>query len=356
MKKLLLLLLCLFTWYCSSSGSHRKNQENPKTAFVFYYAAENEIEQGNFREALAKLDSAISYNPGYANFYQVKGWVYEALEKPDSAIAAYERCLRYRSVYPEVWSRLGRLYLQAKNYENATFYLKKAVQEYPDSAGINLKLGEAYYMYKKYPLALDYLRAYRKLVSDPNPQFWKWLGLTYYQTNDYIKAVEPLEKYVEVVEDDALALKCLGIAIFNTGQHNDAITYLNSAAEYRKNDPEVYLYRARYFLLYNKPEAAREELSAGLAVDSLNKDVLYELGVLDYKEEKFEKSNKHFQKIIRIAPQYWPAYRYLGFLAERDNKPLKAQEYYNLYLKNITVEDTEVRRRLENLSSQLKKN
>jgi tetratricopeptide (TPR) repeat protein len=148
----------------------------------------------------------------------------------------------------------------------------------------------------------------------------------------------------------------LGIAKFNTDQHNDAITYLNLAAEYRKNDPEVYLYRARYFLLYNKPEAAREELSAGLAVDSLNTEVLYELGVLDYKEEKFGKSNKYFQKIIRIAPQYWPAYRYLGFLAEKDNKLLKAQEYYNLYLKNITVEDTEVLRRLENLSSHLKKN
>lgn len=356
MKNLLLLLLCLFTWYCSSSDFQRKNQENPKTAFVFYYAAERDIEQGNFQEAVAKLDSAISYNAGYANFHQVKGWVYEVLDKPDSAIAAYEKCLQYRSSYPEVWSRLGKLYLKAKNYENATFYLKKAVQEYPDSAGINLKLGEAYYMYKKYPLALDHLRAYRKLVSAPEPQFWKWLGLTYYQTSDYTKAVEPLEKYVEVVENDALALKCLGIAKFNTGQHNDAITYLNLAAEYRKNDPEVYLYRARYFLLYNKPEAAREELSAGLAVDSLNTDVLYELGVLDYKEEKFEKSNKHFQKIILIAPQYWPAYRYLGFLAERDNKLLKAQEYYNLYLKNITVEDTEVLRRLENLSSHLKKN
>lgn len=356
MKKFLLLLLCLFTWYCSSSGSHRKNQENPKTAFVFYYAAERDIEQGNFQAALAKLDSAISYNDGYANFHQVKGWVYEALDKPDSAIAAYEKCLQYRSSYPEVWSRLGKLHLQAQHYESATFYLKRAVQEYPDSADINLKLGEAFYKYQKYPLALDYLRAYRKLVSIPEPQFWKWLGLTYYQTNDYAKAVEPLETYVQVVNDDELALKCLGIAKFNTGQHNDAISYLNLAAEYRKNDPEVYLYRARFFLLYNKPEAAREELSTGLAVDSLNKDVLYEMGVLDYKEEKFAESNKHFQKIIRIAPQYWPAYRYLGFLAERDNKLLKAQEYYNLYLKNTTVEDIEVLRRLENISSHPKKN
>lgn len=351
MKNFILLLLCAFVWYCSSSASYRKKQDNPKTAFVFYYAAEHDIQQGNFPAALVKLDSAISYNPGYANFYQVKGWVFEVLEKPDSAIASYENCLKYRSNYPEVWARIGRLYLQTKKYENAAFYLKRAVQAYPDSASIHLILGEAYYKDKKYPLAMDYLRSYRKLVSSPEPQFWKWLGLTYYQTREYPKAVEPLTKYVNAVEDDALALKCLGIAKFNAGEHHDAITYLNLASELRKDDPEIYLYRARYFLVYGKPDLARQELSTALSVDSSNTDVLYELGVLDYKEEKYEKSKKHLAALIAKTPHYWPAYRYLGFLAEREENFLKAKEYYTLYLNNSTVEDTEVLQRVNNISS-----
>ena len=353
MKKLLLLLLCVSLWQCSSSApkGKKQKQENPKTAFVFYYAAEHDIQQGNFQAALVKLDSAISYNTGYANFYQVKGWVFEVLEKPDSAIAAYEICLKYRSNYPEVWVRIGRLYLQTKKYDNSAFYLKRAVQSYPDSASIHLKLGEAYYFDKKYPLAMDYLRSYRKLVSTPDPQYWKWLGLTYYRTREYARSVEPLTQYVNAVPDDAQALKCLGIAKFNAGEHHDAISYLNKASELRKDDPEIYLYRARYFLIYGKPDVARQELSAALSVDSSNADVLYELGVLDYKEEKYEKSKKHLAAVIAKAPDYWPVYRYLGFLAEKEQNFLKAKEYYKLYLDNTAVEDSEVLRRVNNLSS-----
>jgi tetratricopeptide (TPR) repeat protein len=340
-------------WHCSSSAPKKQVGDTPKTAFVFYYNAEKDIARGDLRSALANLDSAISYNPHYASFYQQKGWVLENLDHPDSAITAYKKCLSYRSAYPQVWVRVGRLYLNAKDYDNAAFYLRKAVKEYPDTASIHLDLGEAYYMYQKYPLALDNLRSYRKLVEKPDPEYWKWLGLTHYQAREYNKAIEPLQNYIMEVKDDGLALKYLGIAKFNAGLHHEAITYLNSSAELRPDDPEIYLYRARYFLLYNKPEIARDELNAGLKADSSNGDILFELGVLDYNEEKYESSKELLLKLVRMKPEYWPAYRYLGFLVEREENLLKAQEYYNLYLKNTLAEDTEVLRRLENISSQL---
>jgi tetratricopeptide (TPR) repeat protein len=354
-KTFTLLLFCLIFWHCSSSGPQKPAGDNPKTAFVYFYDAEKDISRGDLQTALTNLDSAISYNPGYASFYQLKGWVLENLDQPDSAIAVYRKCLSYRSAYPKVWVRIGRLHLKAKDYENAAFYLRKAVQEYPDSASIHLDLGEAYYMYHRYHLARDHLRGYRKLVKNPDPEYWKWIGLTYYQTGEYKEAVEPLQNYVAEEKYDGMALKYLGIAKFNAGEHHESISYLNSAAELRAFDPEIYLYRARYFLLYDKPDVARYDLNAGLEADSLNRDILFELGVLDYKEEKYEDSKEHLLKLVRIAPQYWSAYRYLGFLAERDEELLLAQEYYQLYLKNTLLEDTEVLRRLENISSHSQK-
>lgn len=322
---------------------------------MFYYEAEKDIAEGDLQGALAHLDSAIHYNPGYASFYQVKGWVLEETGQVDSAIAAYERCLAYRSYYPEVWLRLGRIYLAAQKYDNAAFYLKKAVQYYPDSASIHLNLGETYYHMNKYPLALDHLFAHRKVAPAPNPQAWKWLGLTYFRMNEYSKAISPLQQYISAVAGDETALKSLGIAKFKLGEYNDALTYLNSAADVRNDDAEVYLYRARYFLMVKKPEAAWEQLSIALKIDSLNKDILYEFGALNYDRENFPESKKLLERLIRQAPQYWPAYRYLGFLAERENDPAQAGRYYQIYLDHTPEPDPAVRSRMEAIRPQPKK-
>ncbi|MCK6619130.1 MAG: tetratricopeptide repeat protein [Calditrichaceae bacterium] len=350
-----LCFLCLFLWYCGASGPKKPREENPKTAFLFYYEAEKDIAAGDFQGALAHLDSAIAYNPRYANFYQVKGWVWEETGRADSAIVAYEKCLAYRSYYPEVWLRLGRVCLLAHQYENAAFYLKKAAQHYPDSADVHLQLGETYYHMNKYPLALDNLFAYRKIAPNPNPLVWKWLGLTYFRMKEFLKAIPPLQQYVSAVPGDETALKSLGIAKFKLGEYNDALTYLNFAADVRDDDAEVYLYRARYFLIVEKPEAAGEQLSIALKIDSLNTDILFEAGVLNYSRENFPESKRQLTTLIRLAPEYWPAYRYLGFLAERENDLAQAGRYYQLYLDHTPEPDPEVRTRMDAIRSQTKK-
>lgn len=350
-----LCFLGLFLCYCGAAGPKKPRQENPKTAFLFYYEAEKSIAAGDFQSALVHLDSAIAYNPRYANFYQVKGWVLENTGQLDSAISAYQKCLAYRSYYPEVWLRLGRVCLLVRRYENAAFYLKKAVQHYPDSAHIHLQLGEIYYHMNKYLLALENLFAYRKIAPHPNPLAWKWLGLTYFRMKEFPKAIPPLQQYVSAVPGDETALKSLGIAKFKLGEYNDALTYLNLAADICNDDAEVYLYRARYFLLVEKPEAAGEQLSIALKIDSLNTDILFESGVWNYNRENLPESKRQLERLIRQAPEYWPAYRYLGFLAERENDLAQAGRYYQLYLDHTPEADPEVRSRMDAIRSQTKK-
>ncbi|MCB9087584.1 MAG: tetratricopeptide repeat protein [Calditrichae bacterium] len=345
-------LCALILLNCSAGRAGRnKSPDRAKAAYNFYYLAEDEIRQNRFPQALALLDSAVYYNPGLANFHQIRGWLWEQLDQPDSAIAAYETCLIYKSAHPDVLSRLSKLYLDAGDHENAASYLKHLVKNYPDSTDGYLKLGIAYYLKGTYPLAIDNLKSYQRMSHPPRTVLWKWLGLCLYQTGEYQKSVEALERYTALIKDDPVALKHLGFAKYALGDYHEAISHLNAAEVYMKRDPEIYLYRARYFLRFDKPEVAREQLNLVLAFDSLNVDILFELGHMLYDRGEYSAGKPYFEKIVQIRPEFWPAYRYLGFLAEREEKYLQAQQYYKIYLDNTFEHDAEVMKRVEAIIS-----
>lgn len=154
--------LCALTLLNCGAGrgaARSKSPDRAKAAYNFYYLAEDEIRQNRFSQALALLDSAVYYNPGLANFHQIRGWLWEQLDQPDSAIAAYETCLIYKSAHPDVLSRLSKLYLDAGDHVSAASYLKHLVKNYPDSTDGYLKLGIAYYLKGTYPLAIDNLKS-----------------------------------------------------------------------------------------------------------------------------------------------------------------------------------------------------
>ncbi len=339
---------------CAGTSQQKQIVHSKKSPLPFYYDALQNIEYGEYQTALTNLDSAIYYKPEFATFYELKGWVLEQLNNPDSAIVTYEKSLKYRSSYPRVWMRLGELYLNGDQFDKSTYYFRKAVQRYPDSVRLHLKLGEAYYSMGRYHLAQDYLHTYRKLASHPDTLFWKWQGFTYYKLDQYKAAIQSLENYVNLVSNDGTALKILGLAKYADGDYHNAVTYLNSAAKYLEDDSEIYLYRARYFLRFDKPEIAREQLHIGLRKDSSNVEVLVELGRLSYLDQRYEEAKNYFLKVKELNPTFWKVYRYLGFLAEKDKNLGQAREYYKIYLDHIYEEDAEVSKRMEAIILELK--
>lgn len=351
-----LLLLAGILLSCSASRKSAPARENPDHAFPFYYNALDDIQQGNFQSAVTNLDSAIYYRPGYSNFYFVKGKVYEFLQKPDSAITAYEQSLKLKSHNPEVRLRLGKLYLQEGEYENAAVNYKRAVLAYPDSTDLLLQLGKAYFLSGRYRLAMDQFKRYRRTANKPATELEKWRGMTLFEIGNYSEAAELLEKYLQAVPDDPQAQKYFGFTKFQMKQYDQAISALNRSLKYNPNDAELYLYRARYFLILDKPGAALEQLQLGLKLDSMNTDILYELGLFYYTRSKFQESKRYLHKTIQLAPDYWSAYRLLGFIYEGEKELEQAYQYYTLYLKNSYSEDIEVRKRLQAIEPQIKNN
>ena len=344
------LLFCLFNCSCTQ----KTLTTTTKSALFFYYRAENNLRQNDFESALANLDSAIAYNPQLANFYRVKGFVLEKLERPVDAIAAYQKGLAHNPSQPEIQEKLGNLYLSIGDFANAAVNLKKASHANPDAAEIHFKLGKVFYKMDAFAFALNQFSAYQSLITTPDSAFWKWKGLALFKAKNYPAAAAALKKYLAPGRDDAEAIKILGFAKFHIGDYDEAISLLNQVEAFFKKDLQMYRYRAKYFLIYGKPDIAYEQLSNAMVIDSTNADVWFELGEMDYHSGRYEKSKRRLSKVLLLDQEYWPAYRYLGFIAEKEHELEKAEAYYKQYLDHTLERDAEVIERMEGIASKLR--
>jgi len=319
---------------------------------AFYLAAAQSIESGDMSAANTQLDSAIAHRKDFAVFHQSKGWVLTRLLQPDSAIASYKRSLDIKSHSPKVWAALGGLYQNSDRYREAILYLRKATDAYPDSAELRIALVDSYFRDKQYRRVLDGLAAYFRDFPAPHaPITYKLRGVSFLKLKSYAAARAELEYYCDLKYNDGEGWKSLGKALFYLDLHDEAVTALNRAQKLIPGDPEIFLYRSRYFQHVEKNDIAMEQITVGLSLNPANAELIAEKGILLYKNQNLEEAENLLKQALKIQENTWIAYRYLGFIAEAKKQPKEAIDYFSVYIKNASKDDREVRTRIEALGA-----
>jgi len=81
---------------------------------------------------------------------------------------------------------------------------------------------------------------------EPNDGFYvDSLGWVYYQRGDYAKAVEQLERAVELVGDDPTIIEHLGDAYGKAGRTADAVQAYNQALDHAKEPDQMQRLRTK---------------------------------------------------------------------------------------------------------------
>ena len=92
---------------------------------------------------------------------------------------------------------LGKLLLKEHKYEDSTMELRQAAQEDPESPEYNLMAAAALIGWKRYIMAVDFLRALEPRFGN-HPEFHYYLGLAYYYESNMNAAVTQLEEAVRL--------------------------------------------------------------------------------------------------------------------------------------------------------------
>jgi tetratricopeptide (TPR) repeat protein len=337
-----------FLTYCGSRGT--VNQRNPYQvpAFVYYNRALNFVERQQFESALAQMDTAIILKPEFAQFHYAKGQIYEIMGQESAAIKAYETAIHHRTLFPDALKGLGRLYMHTGNFERAVQALKNLTESQPDSLLFELLLADAYVFADKPLLALERIHYFEKSGGN-SVETYRLRGMASLGLNDYQPAIQNLEFYIEQKPESFNAQKYLGMANIDGGRFERGISHLNKALSIQPDDPEIYLYRAKYFIQMNKYGTALDQFKIALDKDSNNSVILLAYSKFHLMTGDTAAAEELLNRAVRHNTSCWECFKCLGIIADEQNRDFEALLYLQKYLTNIYYRDKDAEIRLNRL-------
>jgi tetratricopeptide (TPR) repeat protein len=117
----------------------------PKNPAYLYWLGRLDYDTGKYASAVARLQQAISNDPGFIRAYDNLGLCYEALNKSDDAIAQYREAIRRARLLGEPWPwpflNLGILQRRAGELDEAEALFREALAIAPSFAQALYQLG-----------------------------------------------------------------------------------------------------------------------------------------------------------------------------------------------------------------------
>ncbi|MCK9282958.1 MAG: tetratricopeptide repeat protein [Rhodocyclaceae bacterium] len=272
--------------------------------------------------AMAELDELMKLRPDWAPGVMFKAQL--LLRTPEKALDILDAYLKRQPAPTGDNANLrqmrARLLVELKRYEEAQQAFSALLAEQPDNADLlyalgllALQLGDgaAAEKHLRPLLAMGYAEAdnaryYLGQLAEDNGRVEEALGL-------YDAIPEKSARYAAAQARAASLLK-------NIGQLEEALTRLRKAAEADKEMRSALLVaQAQLLAEAGRGGEAIELLSRALEAQPQDGVLLYELGMLEERAQKFEAMEGHFRKLIKLTPGNPQAYNALGYsLVERN--------------------------------------
>ena len=123
-------------------------QLNSRDAQAWYYLGRTKYSTGQFREAIEAFEQCLKLEPRNVEAENNVGLSYEALQRPDEAIQAFENAIAWQTESsakdPEPFIEIAHLYLNENQPEKAVPYLSHSIAISPNVSKAHEELGKAY--------------------------------------------------------------------------------------------------------------------------------------------------------------------------------------------------------------------
>lgn len=124
------------------------------------------MRRGDFGQAVAELEHAVSLNPGSARAHNYLGMAHEKLKEHDLARASFEKAIALDPSFAAAYNNLGSLHSLDDDHERAAELFAKAVALAPDLPAANFNLGNALLARGRTDEAMPYLVEALRLDPD----------------------------------------------------------------------------------------------------------------------------------------------------------------------------------------------
>jgi tetratricopeptide (TPR) repeat protein len=205
------------------------------------------------------------------------------------------------------WERAVSLYKQGQ-FREAIAEFRKVLDEAPGHADSWKFIGLSYYQLQDYKAAIQPLEKALELKRNDNrndPELYRILGQSHMQLKDYEKALPYFETLVRVQMNVAINFYLLGVSYANLNRANEASEAFQKAVKLDPKDGDSWYYLGVAHFRGGRLNEAIAALRSGIAADPANVEML---GLLTESllrqganESDEKKANSYYEEATRVA-------------------------------------------------------
>lgn len=321
---IILFFFCGFFIGTFVQPGHADIWESP--SFQHYSRAVTLFNDGKFNECRAELKISIAECPHNIPALHLLGEVELRLGDEKKALAAFLETEKQYPLWPELWSRIAYLYLNAGKVEKAHQYYRKVVKHEPENRDAVKGLAHVLIRQGKETQARTYLE--------------RALKLDLKDTDVILMLADLYEKHKESQKEEALLSttfrrtgdmrvgRRLALSLFNRNEYAQACPLFEKLLASDTTDPEIYYCLGVIRHTQKKDTEAGKYLQKAVSLKSDYYEALYNLGILSLEEKDPERGVEYFKKCTEIRPAAKEAFQQLGAIYETYFLDIKKANFY----------------------------
>ena len=139
----------------SSSYFQKALEKSPRKTIIINNWARVFAAEGNFNEAIKKLNHSLALDNTFAGTYIALGDIYGMYGKPNEALQAYEKAVEYDQFNADAMSMLGFMYFKEGRLKESLALTRKAIELRPHLMKAHSLLGLIYFRLGRVQEAID---------------------------------------------------------------------------------------------------------------------------------------------------------------------------------------------------------
>lgn len=195
----------------------------------------------------------------------------------DLAIQELKSCIETSDASGVSWCTLllGQTYLEKGQFSDAILHLKKAVE---------LELNNP------------------ATSTDTKSGLFYWLGVAYYRSQEYQKAINTFEQGIKFNPSAARNFEWLSYAHYELGQYDEAITAAKRAIELKPDNDSAYSNLGHAYGMKKQYDEAIKALQKAIEINPANALYRKQMGDLFIDTEDYAKAIEAYKKAVELQP------------------------------------------------------
>lgn len=300
---------------------------NVEDVETYMLVAKTYVDQKKWEQAIAVSKQIIQIKTE-PRAYKIIGNCLQAMGKLQEALDWYQKALKIKPDFVEVYANVGTIFAQQKQWDQAIQYYRRAIAIKPDFAGVYRNLAKIYTQVNKSAEAAEYLYEALRLESGKaTAEELLFTGNTLRKNGQIEKAIACYQEVIKLNPQLVEASYKLGEILIKNGHWGEAIACYQRVISTNPNNLEAYQKLGDSLLNQEQLELALQNYQKAQKLEPKNTEIKQKIGEIYYRygetfqeKGKIEEAVKAYSQAIENYPEFDIPYGKLGEIFSQQEK------------------------------------